>query len=368
MTKYKRKSGLLPNWVDTYIAHPFAYGGDQAMGDLFGDRGILKNLTHDFMGLDTWRPDIESPEGFVPELISEIPRGIITSGGLLGANSVPRMVLGGGIAGAARDPQESMNWGQRERLDSNIRLPTSQNEARLKNAIVGAAGAGIGGVIGHGLTRGAEKLWQNTIGRGGRDAVREYGSQGNQFAGAKKWHSDPQGFEKALGDMPTARGTITRGVRPNSDEAHFINNRVEEGDIYDPGRAMSADRYGHESFSTSRGGVNEFDEVPKSVFPWSKQEGPMIFIKTNNARDASGTLGWQEIMTLPSSKFKVTKMVRDADGNVTELYLEDLSNPGFLRTANDVVKEGSRLGAAESGYGSVQTVAKPPHLRRKRRY
>lgn len=335
--------GVLPDWFIDYAVHPLAYGGDQAMNDLFGQRGLLQPITTGILGAQEWQPNIAPPVDWAAEVISEVPRGYFTSGGMAAASSIPKAMFGGGLAGYARDPGPKLS---RE----------DEHAARVGNSLIGQAAAGVGGALGHGLARGAEKFWQLLPGNKAKvQAVQKYGAFGENYEGAKAAHSNPAEFEEALDVLPTKRGTIRRGIRPDHPYDIETVNGLKEGDIWEPGKALSADEGGsgwggYHSKEAAHGGVNEADEVVPDWLPES-QRGPYIHIKTTNARDAQGVLGWTEFMTRPSSKMRVDKVIRDKDGRVTDVYVTDLSKASFGRQASDVTKATSKQVAQSSGYG-----------------
>ncbi len=331
-------AGLLPEWMENYVVHPMAYGGDQAANDLFGERGLL-GMIPDSLGTGRWHPVVPEPENKWASLGSEIPRSIITSGGLVGSSRAFPAVVGGMISGFARDPGElsaQEDW-----------------RARATNAQVGGMGAYIGNSVGGAIGRGLEKGYRAIFAPEANAAIREYGATGVQFAGAKKWHQDPANFQKHLDQLPTARGTFRRGIRPDHPTELAQIENLKPGDIYEPGKSLSMDDYGLESDFSAWGKVNELDEV---VEAGAKARGPYVHVTSNNARDATGVLGWEEVITRPGAKFRVTKVVRNKEGKITDLYVEDLTSPGFGRQVNDVAKEGVRTTVQQSFPGALQGV------------
>lgn len=338
--------GVLPDWFIDYAVHPLAYGGDQAMNDLFGPRGLLQPITTGILGAQEWQPNIAPPVDLGADIISEIPRAYFTSGGLAGASRAVPMMTGGAVAGFARDPGAKKS-------------PDEQLQARKENAVIGGAGAGLGALGGVALARGAEKFWQTLPWNKAKTRmVQEYGAFGEGYKGAKYAHENPGEFEEALEVLPTKRGTLRRGIRPDHPHDIKIVNGLKEGDVWEPGKALSADEGGdgwggYHSEEAARGGVNELDEAVPKWLP-EDQRGPYIHITTNNARDARGVLGWDEFMTRPSSKMRVDKVVRDKDGRVTDVYVTDLSKASFGRQASDVTKSTSRTVVQQTTPGAFR--------------
>lgn len=339
------------SWFERNAIHPVAYGGDQAVNDWFGERGLARPVTQS-MGFDPWQPTVEEPENFVPQVVSEIPRGILASGGLLGSARVLPMLAGGTLAGYARDPgpDRSLEDLVREPDPYQRQVASSAAQRRLNNAGFGLAGAAIGGVAGRGLGKGAEKLWIATIGRNAAKEAADYGAKNTAYAGAKRLHQMPEYFEKQLNQFPTAKGTYRRGVRPDHPTELQQINGLKEGDVYQPGRALSMDRFGRESANARAGRIDELDNTVKAA----PKPGPYVYVKTRNARNIGdhNAVGWEEITTLPSSKFRVTKVVRNEQGEVTELYLTDMSRPDALRTASDVTKNTSEAAIRQMSRGT----------------
>lgn len=291
------------------------------MNDWFGERGLARPLTQ-AAGLDAWHPAIEEPDSTWGQLSSEVPRAILSSGGLAGASSVPVAVAGGVISGAARDPG----------ADNSPRH-------RLVNALMGGAGAGSGALIGKSLGNIGEAIWLKTAGKFGADNVKKYGAFGEGYAGAKEMHGNPELFGKSLDQLPTGRGAFRRGIRPDHPTQLAEIAKLKEGDIWKPGNALSTDRYGIQSYEAAHGFINEADEF---VAAGAAKRGPYIHIKSQNARDARPVLGWDEVITKPDASFRVDRIIRDADGNVTDMYVTDLSKAGLGRTAADAGKAGMR--------------------------
>lgn len=340
------RDGVLPDWFIDYAVHPLAYGADQAMNDVFGPRGILQPITTGILGAQEWQPTIAPPVDLGADIVSEIPRAILSSGGLAGASRAGPMIFGGGLAGWARDPGPKM-------------AERDMSKARQVNAIIGGGGAALGQLGGLAFARGVEKGWQSLPWNKARvQRVQEYGAYGEGYKGAKWAHEHPAEFEDALDVLPTRRGTLRRGIRPDHPYDIEEVNKLKEGDIWEPGKALSADEGGigmggYHSKEAAHGGVNEADEAVPKWLP-SEERGPYVHIKTSNARDAQGVLGWTEFMTRPSSKFRVTKVVRDADGNVTDVYVTDLSRASVGRQVSDAAKGTTRKTIEQGTQGSFR--------------
>ena len=200
--------------------------------------------------------------------------------------------------------------------------------------------------------------------------VQDYMSHGNQFRGAQAMHANPEAFQTSLNRFPSYRGTIRRGVRPDHPTELKQLNALKEGDVYEPGKAMSADKFGPISEQSAAGRFKENDTFGA---PAAKR-GPFVFIKTDNARDVGGIgrsgFGWDEVVTLPGSKFRVSRIVRDEAGDVTEVYLEDLSRRSLARRAVDVGRDvGAVAGAAGGAYlgDSVMELRRQEQARQKKR-
>lgn len=333
--------GVLPDWFIDYAVHPMAYGADQAMNDVFGPRGILQPITTGILGAQEWQPTIAPPVDWSADVISEIPRAILSSGGLAGASKAGPMIFGGGLAGYARDPGPKMS-------------KEDMAKVRATNSIIGSGGAALGNLGGMAFARGVEKGWQSLPWNKARvQRVQEYGAFGEGYKGAKWAHENPAEFEDALDVLPTKRGTLRRGIRPDHPFDIEEVNKLKEGDIWEPKKALSADEGGYHSKEAAHGGVNEADEVV-DVWKPASERGPYIHIKTSNARDAEGVLGWQEQMTRPSSKFRVDKIVRDKKGRVTDVYVTDLSKASMGRQVSDAAKGTTRKTIEQGAQGSFR--------------
>lgn len=341
------------NWWERNLVWPFAYGGDAAMGDFFGPRGIARPATK-ALGLPEWQMVTPEPETGWGQFASEIPRSIITSGGMLGAASIPKNVVGGVISGYVRDPQPP----------DPAQPEITEHRRRMVNALLGGSGAGLGGVLGHVIGhRIPEYAWGSTIGRKGWQDLRDYVRFGEGYKGAKAMHADPARFSKSLDDFPTAKGTFRRGVRPDHPTEYAKVQGMKEGDIWEPGKGHSMDRYGPNSKEAAWGMINEADKiVPVAA---KVRPGPYLHITTSNGRNVGSfrAAKWDEIITTPGAKFRVTKVIKDKNGKVTDVYLTDLSKPSASRRINDFAKDAAaytgRMGVPAAAFDRRNDYQKP---------
>ncbi len=231
--------------------------------------------------------------------------------------------------------------------------PQPQPEPPRRRLVDTLIATGLGGLAGYGAARGLGRVIEGGYLRYRHpDALRNvqnYMSHGNQFRGAKEMHNNPAEFQRSLNRFPSYRGTIRRGVRPDHPTEITRLNALKEGDVYEPGKAMSADKYGPISEQSAAGRFKENDTFGAPA----PKRGPFIYIKTDNARDVGGMgrsgFGWDEVVTLPDSKFKVTRVVRNEAGEVVEVYLEDLSRRSLARRAVDVGRDAVSAGGAGAG-------------------
>lgn len=332
------------NWFERNLVWPFAYGGDAAMNDMFGPRGIARPVT-EWAGLPPWEMVTPEPEDPWGQVLAEVPRGIITSGGLLGAASIPRNVVGGAISGYARDPGPPPT----KPVDKN----DTEHRRRLINALFGGSMAGIGGVAGHVIGhRIPEAVWGKTFGRKGWQDLSDYTRSGEGYKGAKAMHADPARFAKSLDDFPTASGTFRRGVRVDHPTEFAEVQKLKVGDTWKPGSAKSVDHYGPQSNDAAWGRVTELD----TVAPGNAVRGPYLHIRTNNGRNVGNfrAAAWDEVVTTPGASYKVTKVIRDKNGNVTDVWLTDLSKPSVGRNINDIFKTTTATGVRTVGPASAR--------------
>ncbi len=320
------------------IIDSFRYGADQGASDLFGDQGILGFIPDSF-GYDRYQPTVEEPKQWWEWALSEIPRSTITSGGQIWSRSLPRMIAGSALSGAALPPVDPELYKQGYRSEHPVagRLGMGALFGGL-----GAAGWGLGrlaGGLGRGLFRAAHAKELAGIQNFGEVSP---GFQNNHF-----WQSKADQFKKNLEALPRYKGKLRRGVRPDNAPAIAELNKLKKGQVWKPGRALPSDQYGVLSKQNASGAWKEGDIYTPHDLP--EKPGPMIYIKTKNARIAGykskseqggavgrykqGVLGWDEVITLPDSQFRVDKIVRDEAGNVVEVHVTDLSDATMGRKA-----------------------------------
>lgn len=292
--------GILPDWLMEYGVEPLAYGFDQGMNDLAGSGGVLTPVIG-----QQWEtsPEIREPEGLIPQIISELPRAGIGSGGLAFAGTVPRMMLGGALAGYVRSPEM-------ETFEKSKDPPTEE-EVRRAQAFIGGGFAGVAGAIPHLIARGiigpGFRRWLESIKKNHPEMykrIQDYTEWSAEYTG------DPftaQSAEK----VGTLRKTTTyRGQSMDYD--NFA--AMKEGDVWEPKRV----------YSTSE------DPDVADMFTYGFDEGDQPVMMTFNLKNgrkiehASHIPYEQEVLVTPGSKFKIKKIHRRPDGTVRAVELEEI--------------------------------------------
>lgn len=288
----------------TPYAQPFAYAFDSTMNDIGGPNGILGDLG--------WERRIPRPDNFAGQVVGDVSRTIMGSGGMAVSPNLGAMTLGTGVAGLVKDPEDSF---------------TSNRAGNA--AIEGALGFGAG-ILGPMLGRSAYQFAQKAR---FPEAVNTLHDYMGSFTGAGRNHASGEIGEASRKVLPKFAGETTRGQMPDSFGKQVQN--LKPGDTFAPGRAMSTSTEPQQSRLFARG-------------------GPMMTIRNKTARDGRW-FNWREaeVITDPNATYKVVSVIRDKTGKVTHVELEEIGpDMGRARKAlQDTLEYGAPASAIPSNEG-----------------
>ena len=336
--KKRDPNGLLPDWLMQNLVEPLAYGLDQGLNDLAGDNGVLSP----YIG-QQWEtsPHLPKPEGIIPEIVSELPRTGIDSGGLAFAGTIPRMMIGGALAGYNRNPEEYM-------ITDHKGQPMEESTRRLA-AVGGAVFTGIVGgvpyIAGKVVSKSMWNAWVQYI----KKAHPEEYARIQKYTGWSGGMTD--GVEGEATDQAAQRvGQYRQATTHRGQEADFDGfANMKEGDIWEPNRVFSTSEdpavAGWFKSSTGSAGV----EGPPLTMTFRLKNGRKI-------EHVSHYQGEEEVLTPKGAKFRITKIHRRPDGSVKSVELEELGPKEHPYTraenAEEAIREGSRgLGRYSSSQG-----------------
>lgn len=341
--------GLLPDWLMENVVEPLAYGLDQGLNDMAGSNGVLTP----YIG-QQWEtsPHLPEPEGIIPGIVSELPRTGIDSGGLVFAGTLPRMILGGAMAGYNRNPEEYM-----------VHNPeTKEPEPGVTRAVAGVMGGAITGIVG-GIPYIAGKavsksLWKSWLQYIKKNHPEEYKRIQSYTGWSEGMTGGPGGevTDQAAQKVGQYRQTTTyRGQ--DADFDGFAN--MKEGDTWTPNRVYST--------SEDPSVAHWFGAAGKET-----HGGVQVVFRLKNGRKiehVSHYPGEEEVLTPKNAQYRVTKIHRRKDGSVWKVEVEELGakEHPYMRMENaekitqDVVRTGGRISSTQGeDWGSPKEAKRMP--------
>lgn len=335
--KNRDPNGLLPDWLMQYLVEPLAYGFDQGMNDMAGENGVLSP----YIG-QQWEtsPNIPKPEGIIPEIVSELPRTGIDSGGLVFAGTLPRMVLGGALAGYNRNPKEYMITDEKGQPMEQATREVAAAGGALFTGIIG----GVPYIAGKVVSKAAWNSWLAYIKKAHPEEyarIQKYtGWSGGMTSGAEGEVTD-QAAQKV--------GQYRQATTHRGQSADFDNFAgMKEGDIWEPNRVYST--------SEDPAVANWFKSMDDGI---EGGQPVVITFRLKNGRKVehvSHYPGEEEVLTPKGAKFRIVKIHRRQDGSVARVEVEELGPKEYPFTRQEnveaTVREGSRaLGKTSSTQG-----------------